>query len=145
MKEDPDIILLNSTCQTDQNRIKIFGLNVHQRNKWNENHAGVAIAIKRNISYKLLDDFQDDILSIQLETSRGSVIISTCYLPPRRQAFPLQDVTSLFRKNIPVYMAADLNARHRFVEHSDNNQTGNVLNSMIQRELVTYLGPDFNM
>ena len=51
MKEDPDIILLNSTCQTDQNRIKIFGYNVHQRNKWNENHAGVAIAIKKK--YKL--------------------------------------------------------------------------------------------
>ena len=49
------IILLNSTCQADQNHIEIFGYNIHQRSKWNENHAGVAIAMKRNISYKLLD------------------------------------------------------------------------------------------
>ena len=41
-------------------------------------------------------------------------------------------------------MAADLNARHHFIGHTDNNQTGNVLNSLIQRGLVTYLGPDFN-
>ena len=82
LKMDPDVILLNETGMTDRERIKIFNYNIHQKNKESEDHAGVAIGIKRGISYQLLDDFQEDILAIRLETRKGPVIVATCYSPP---------------------------------------------------------------
>ena len=50
-KEDPDIILINSHCLTNYETIKLFGYNVYQRNAQNEDTAGIAIAIKRNIRH----------------------------------------------------------------------------------------------
>ena len=143
--EDPNIIPLNSTCQMDQNHIKMFGYNVHQRNARNMNHAGIMIVIKRIIRYKLLGDFQDDLLGIQVETRKGPVIVTTCYLPPRRQAFTFQDITSLSRRTILVYVTADLNARHQFIVDTNNNQTGNILNNLMQRGLLTHMEPNFTM
>ena len=94
--------------------------------------------------YQIYDDFDDDILAVKLDTYRGPIMIATCYLPSRRDTFPLQGMTSLFRKTLPVYMVADLNARYRFNDHNDNNPTGNIINNFINRNLVTYIGPEFN-
>jgi hypothetical protein len=50
LKEDPDIILLNSHgCKTGE-PIKICNYNVYKTNKLNERHSGAAIAIKRNLT-----------------------------------------------------------------------------------------------
>ena len=54
---NPDIILLNSTGIRDKDPIKIFNYNVHQKNKEGEDHAGVAVAVKKGIAYNILDDF----------------------------------------------------------------------------------------
>ena len=48
-KEDDDIILINATGLRDNERIKIHQYNVYQRNISGEAHAGIAIAIKKNI------------------------------------------------------------------------------------------------
>ena len=47
LKTDPEIILLNATGIRDDDRIKIFNYNVYQRNRYGEDHAGVAVAIKK--------------------------------------------------------------------------------------------------
>ena len=83
-KEDPDIILLNSTGIPDNQNIKIFTYKVYQRNFQNEEHAGVAIAIKYNVKHKILDNFQEDFIGIEIDTNRGPIIVTTTYLPPRR-------------------------------------------------------------
>ena len=59
-QENPDIILLNSTSVINNNKIKIYNYNVIQKNILNERSAGVAIAIKKTIKYKAIDDFNDD-------------------------------------------------------------------------------------
>ena len=41
-------------------------------------------------------------------------------------------------------MVADLNAKQRFIGQSDNNLTGNMINNLINKNLVTYMGPEFN-
>ena len=63
-KENPDVILLNSTGMTDRDNIKITNYNVTRRNLLNEAHAGVAVAVRKNLRYRLMDDFADDILGV---------------------------------------------------------------------------------
>ena len=136
MKMDPDIILLNSTGLRGSERIKIFNYNVYQRNVEEEEHAGIAIAVKRGIKHQLLDNFRDDMLAIELETRKGPIIISTLYQPPRRDYYPTEDLTRLMRKNKAVYILADINARHAFVGHTTNNYMGRILNNLIQRNII---------
>ena len=93
--------------------------------------------------HQIYDDFDDNILAVKLETCRGPITIVTCYLPHRRDTVPLQEMTSLFR-TLPVYMVTDLKAKQRFIGHNDNNPTGNIINNLINRNLVTYMGPEFN-
>ena len=57
---------MNAASINDDNRIKLFNHNVHQKNVNSERHAGVAITIKKNIPYQLIDDFQEDLLGIKL-------------------------------------------------------------------------------
>ena len=141
---DPDIILLNATGIKDEVPIKIFNYNVHQKNKEGEDHAGVAVAIKKGIAYNIIDDFQEDVLAIKVETNKGPVIVATCYDPPRRAYFPTEDISRLHRKTIPVYFLGDLNVRHRFLGHRDNNLAGSIVNEWISRDLAIHMGPDFN-
>ena len=142
--ENPDVILLNSTGKNDNERIKLFNYNTHQRNTQSENNAGIAIAIRSNIQYQLIDTFQDDILAIKLETNKGPIIIATTYLPPRRYHIPEYEIRSLLQKQIPVYLMADLNASHRITGYSYNNRRGESLADWVRRGICKYIGPDFN-
>ena len=74
---NPDIILINATGKKDNEKIKLFNYNVYQRNITGEDHAGIAVAIKKNIVHKLIDDTNEDILVAEMETNKGPVII--CY------------------------------------------------------------------
>ena len=81
---DPDIILLNATGKSDSDRIKIYNYEVHQKNVLDERHAGVAVAIRKGIKYRILDDYNGDTIGIQLDTPNGKINIVTNYNPPRR-------------------------------------------------------------
>ena len=113
-------------------------------NKEGEASAGVVVAVKRNIQHQIIDDFTDDTLAVKLETTKGPVIVRTCYHPPRRENFPVEDILKILRRNEPAYILADLNARHRFVGHNQNNDASNIINNMIARNMAEYVGPDFN-
>ena len=139
----PDIILLNSTSIRDNSNIKIFNYNIHIKNYLNEQHAGVAIGIKKSIPYKILDDYGDDLLGVQLDTTKGPVAIFTIYSPPRRHYLPIGDLRRALQKNIPVYILAALNAHHQITGYRYTNAKGNIIKDLIDRNLVTYLGPDF--
>ena len=144
MTTDPDIILLNSTGLRDDIRIKIFNYKVYQQNRLGEDHAGVAVAVRKNIKHTIIDDLEEDALAIRVETTKGPVIIGTAYHPPRREVFPIADLLRLMRNNIPVYILVDYNARHRFIGHSTNNAAGTIINNLITRNLAYHIGPDFN-
>ena len=108
-QENPDIILLNSTCIIDNNIIKIYKYNIIQKNALNEGCAGIAVAIRKNIKYKIMDDFVD-IFGIELMTTKGPIVILTNYSPPRRDNFPIGEIENILQKNLPVYFAGDVNA-----------------------------------
>ena len=115
LREDPDIILMNSTGIPDNEKIKVFTYNVYQINKQGEENAGVAIAIKNNIKHQLLDDFHSNFLAIRLDTTRGPLIAGTTYSPPRYEAeFPIDDINNVMRRSVQVLLAADLNAAKNF-------------------------------
>ena len=123
---DPEVILLNAAGMKEKDRIKLFNYNVYQRNRKDDDNAGVAIAVRKktfNIKY---------------------LTTSWAYRPPRREAFPMEDVLRLLRGNTPTYIIAALNSRHRFIEHTDNNETGMIINNLINHNLADHLGPDFN-
>ena len=139
----PQIILINATGLKEEESLKLYGYNVHKKNNSNENHSGIAIAVKKNVSYKIHDDSMEDVLAIEVETTRGPVILCTTYIPPRRPTFPYQDLLKHIRKNMPVYIVGDLNARHRCLGHTTDNIMGSALNNLINRNLITHLGPNF--
>ena len=139
----PHIILLNSTSVINSSPIKVAGYNVHTKNCTNEAQAGIAIAVRKNIPHKLLDDFADDLLAVEIETVRGPIIVATTYVPPRWAAMPTHDILRIMRKPIPCYLLGDLNARHVSMGHTTNNARGNELATLLNRNLLTFIGPDF--
>ena len=138
--EDPDIILLNSI---GKNSVKIHGYCSYLKNTPNEDHAGIAIAVKRNIPAQLLDDFSEDVLAIQIQTTRGHIIVATTYVPPRRPVLPEEDILKIMRKNIPCYILADFNATHAALGHPSTNALGRRISRLIDNDLVSFLGPEF--
>ncbi|XP_064110270.1 uncharacterized protein LOC135218056 [Macrobrachium nipponense] len=47
------------------------------------------------------------------------------------------------RHNIPVYLLADLNATHPVLGHNSTNPRGTLIQGLMKRNLVYFLGPDF--
>ena len=99
--ENPDFILLNSTSVTNNSRIKIYNYNILQNNALNERAAGIAIPVRKNIKYCILDDFNDDILGIELITTKGPIIVLTNYSPPRRNHLPIGEIENILQKKYP--------------------------------------------
>ena len=60
---DPDILLLNETSNKNTDHLKIFNYNVFKTNKRNEQFAGAAIAIKKNITAQIEDYYYQDFIS----------------------------------------------------------------------------------
>ena len=140
---DPDIILLNSTGKSQSEPVKIYQYNTYQKNHKNEANAGIAIAIKKSIKHKILDEYQDDFLALEIETTRGKIIISTKYSPPRYVEDTLQNMMSIMRKPCPVYFFGDLNAKHGQLGNSSNNNMGNYIVQGIRQGILSCLGPEF--
>ena len=140
---DPDVILINSHCLPEDTQMKIAGYYIHKKNTLNNPSDGSAIAIKRNIEYKLLDEFLSDLIAIEITTSTGKILIATLYQPPARNFIPTPDFMKLFRRNCPVYMIADLNANHPILGYNHTNVKGRQVNSLIQNGLIQHIGPDF--
>lgn len=140
---DPDIILINEHGQKTNEKIKLFNYDVYQSNKSNEYNDGVAIAVKTNIEYKIIDDFNQEVMAIKLNSSIGEIIIATTYLPPRRSYLPVEDFLRLANYNKPTYILGDFNARHRSFGHNNNNNVGNSLYNLMNYGKLINLGPNF--
>ena len=140
-REQPDIILINEVG--NNKKVKIFNYNIHEKNHLNEWHAGVAIAVRKDVRYQLLDDFADDILGVKLQTSKGPINIITHYSPPRRDYLPLGELNQKLQSNEPVYLLGDLNARHPMFGYNRSNMKGREIKRLIDRNIITHFGPEF--
>ena len=143
LQESPDIILINSHGQNNDKNIKILGYSIHQKNIANTQHNGVAIGIKKNITYKILDNFESDILAVELETQQGPIIIATSYSPPREKYLHLPDIYKIINKQQPTYLIGDINAANRQLGYNYDNAKGKQINTLISRGHLTHLGPNF--
>lgn len=140
---DPDIILINEHGMRNSNQIKLFNYDTYQTNKKNEKNDGVAIAVKKTIKHRLIDDFIQEFLAVKIETTLGEIIIATTYLPPRRPYLPIIDFQRIMNYNQPTYILGDFNARHRLFGHKDNNDVGKSLVNFINRGKICHIGPQF--
>ena len=141
---DPDIILINSHGCNSNQTIKIFNFHVYQRNQSEQLNDGVAIAVKKGLKHRIINNFNNEIMAVQITTTMGEVILSTAYLPPRRDFLPYEEILQLMNRHLPVYLLGDLNARHIGLGHSNNNQVGKDLMSLIQTGKAIHLGPHFS-
>ena len=140
----PHIILINEHgLITNSDTFKIVNYNTHFCNKHNSTHKGAAIAIKKTIPYKLLDDFETDILAIEINTPQGAIVIATAYLPPNADYLHFIDYNKLFNRPEPVYFLGDLNARHVTFRYTNNNIIGKNIITLINMNKCKYIGPHF--
>ena len=130
--ENPDLILINSTSVINNNIMKIYNYNVIQKNSLNERHAGIAIAIKKNIKHKIMDNFVDDILGIELMTT----IVLTNYSPPRRNNIPIREIENILQKNLPVYFAGDINAHIPAMGYNDYNNNARIIKRLLEQNKI---------
>ena len=116
-----DMVLLNSISTFDTERICIYNYNVNQRNVLTERNAGAAIAIRSNIKYRPIDDFADDIPGIEIDTTKGTINVLTCYCPPRRGYIPAGELENKLQLPRLVYVIGDMNANMPFMEQYTDN------------------------
>ena len=140
---DADIILINSHSLINNTNIKIFNYNTFTCNKTNELHSGIAIAIKKTLTYKLDDTYHTDFLDITIDTNQGPVTIGTTYIPPRTKYINYIDFNKFFRKQNPTYLLADTNASHPILGTRSTNSRGRHINTLITNNICTHIGPYF--
>ena len=140
---NPDIILLNDTGMTAEERIKIPYFDTYQSNKQGRQHRGTAIAIRSNLKYTLHDDFETDILAVTIETRQGPITVATDYLAPNTEYLHYVDWNYLLNRRYPVYILGDLNARHQLLGNPDHNPVGQGLATLIRNNKLRHLGPTF--
>ena len=141
---NPDIILINHHALIDNTPLKIFQYKTYTSNKTNSEHRGTAIAIKTNIAHKILDDFDTDLLAVEIETREGPIIIATDYIGPGPQAYMnMIDYSKLIDSPHPAYILGDLNAKHYSLGNRHSNTVGNTISSLMSRGELNHLGPHF--
>lgn len=143
MPPTPDVILINSHGLNDSERLKIFSYNTYQRNKSRERADGVALAVKKGLQHRIINDFDHEFMAVEINTTKGHVILATGYLPPHRPFPPYPDFLRLIRLHTSVYFLGDLNARHRTLGNQDKNTVGNSISSLVGDNRLQHLGPTF--
>ncbi|KAI3383771.1 hypothetical protein SNEBB_010833 [Seison nebaliae] len=123
--------------------LKVYGYTVHKSNRSGERNDGVAVATKYGLKCKVLDNFMSETLAVEVDTDTGPVVIATSYLPPRRPYLPWADYNRLAQMRKPVYIAGDLNAKHRVLGHTSRNQVGDGLAGLIADGKLQHIGPNF--
>ena len=137
---DPDVITICSHGSGEN--LRIWGYSVLTRVTRELNH-GWALAVKRSLRFRALELSEDGMLAVELQTNDGPIVIATHYRPPRVDNLPLVEMLDLANRNVPVYLLADLNARHGLFGHADMNRAGRMVADLIGRGKYERLGPDF--
>ena len=140
---DPDIILLNHTGMTQQEKIKLHGYTTYQSNKTNSRYRGTAIAIKDNIAHTTDDEYITDVLALTIDTQQGPITIATDYIGPRATHLNYMDYTRLIHRQFPVYILGDLNAHHPTLGSTGSNPIGTSITTLIKSNHLQHLGPNF--
>ena len=134
----------NETSVKNTDHLKIFHYNVFKTNKRNEQFAGAAIAIKKNITAQIEDDYYQDFISATIQTEHGPITVATGYIPPRLAFINSIDLNKIFNRRHPAYLVGDLNAYHRTFGYSNNNLRGKQVVTLINANKCKHIGPFFD-
>ena len=121
----------------------LVNYNIHKKNIENSQHNGVAIAIRRDLQYKLEDDFDTYLITASFETKLGKITIAQHSSLPDTSSSNTANTTDYSEKKHPVYFLGDLNARHRCIGNNDNNHRGIMISKLINRSHIQHPGPQF--
>lgn len=132
----PDLILINSHGLKSNEALKIPWYRIYKLNYTESIADGSAVAIKYNIQHELYDDYDTDVLAVEIETNLGPIIISTTCLPPRRPYLPFTDIYILLNNNVPTYIIGDFNGRR--------THFGKSLVTLINQGNIMHLRPYFS-
>ena len=113
---NPDVILINETCEVPNNNLKLYGY--RSITKSLGAFSGVAILIKYNIKYSEIPTTDQNTLAIRILTTIGPIIICTSYIPPRLLTLPILQYNKILSYNLPTIFISDINAHHPFLHNT---------------------------
>ena len=87
--KDPDIILINSHGNSNENKIEVSNYNIIQTNSTGEGNDGCAICINKTISCQQIESLSLDITAIRIPLEHEQLTITTFYSPPRKENLPI--------------------------------------------------------
>ena len=100
---NPHIILINSRgCRADQD-LTIFNYIIQRNNITNAQHDGVALAVRRDVPYKRIENLRE-MLAVKIEVEHEEVVVATGYCPFRRMSLPVLDIFNILNMDCPSYI-----------------------------------------
>ena len=107
---------------------------------------GSAILVKNNLSHSIIPNLSSSSIAVKVLTASGPVIFFTAYIPPRTNSINSFDFQKLISANVPILIARDFNATHRFFNNNKRaiNHRGELLYHICKLYKLDFLGPDFN-
>lgn len=132
-----DIMLINETKLTDQDKLKIKNYDVIRKDRDDNTRAGgVAILIRRAIPYETVDTTRNT-STIEHITLRliDNTYVTAVYNKPTN-IFRRIDIIELLNVGRKVLLIGDLNARHVTWNNRINNRNGNTIFDISQTEPI---------
>ncbi|KAG0712960.1 hypothetical protein GWK47_017284 [Chionoecetes opilio] len=105
---------------------------------------GVAILVKSTLRHEFITSWPSPhFLATKIYTAHGPLIVGTTYARPNA-GLPLACLNQLFNHtHIPVYLLADLNAKHTAFQHSTNGPHCHQLHQISTLKRLRFLCPNF--
>ena len=134
---NPGVICLSETWLKPNNKFKLKGYDILRKDRLQGNCGGVAILLKRELKYKVLNlnQFNNgnmECLAVKLNFRDFKVSIFNCYSPPGQLTLnELDHYVDQLNDNDKIILCGDFNARHNDWDGGASNAAGNIMHSMI--------------
>lgn len=142
-RHKPDVLALQETKMTDAHRISFEGYDTYRFNR-PVSAGGVAILVKKTLEHAFMgteEDAEIQDTSIEIETTRGKVRITSVYSPPNDQILE-EDIRDLLQYRIPTILIGDLNCKSRAWNSTRRNAKGDRLERYADQENAIIIGPE---
>lgn len=115
---------------------------VYRNDRMEQEHGGVAIAVRRNIVHTLLPSFNTSVIEsigVSVSTPTGNITFVSAYYTGTKSSSMLptfkNDINTLTSIKNSYFVCGDLNSRHRFWNCLRANSSGNLLHNEMLRKL----------
>ena len=99
---------------------------------------GAAIAIKRNINHRIINNLSNNTVACKIQTGIGPLLIATMYIPPKRPIISRADFDILKTHNCPIYVLGDFYGNHRQLGNRKTNDLGEKLAELMEMDGITW-------